>query len=136
MAAPKPVVESNFNKDDNYPRPSEIRLSSVGSVLGGFGKHEVEIEAGRLVQFFQYFKGDLWAAFRLSELIKFYKFKGWNHNIALVGLIGAWCDSEDFGFNHSAVSTGTLLVGFLNSDGCLCVTEEFINRCNNCTSEV
>ena len=40
------------------PRPSHILLRDGDSVIGGFGKHEIELTAGRIVRFMVEVKND------------------------------------------------------------------------------
>ena len=64
-------------------RPDDIELSR-DSVMGGFGKAEVEESAGKLIQFFQ--SHGYWCSFTLDELLRYYKEKGWDMNSVFFGL--------------------------------------------------
>ncbi|OHB14435.1 MAG: hypothetical protein A2431_03600 [Candidatus Zambryskibacteria bacterium RIFOXYC1_FULL_39_10] len=107
------------------PRPSHILLRDGDSVIGGFGKHEIELTAGRIVRFMVEVKNDFWAKFTLLELNDFYKRKGWNPSEILDGLTGAWVDMASI--FTGANETDIFLVSFL--DGKFAITEEFVRRC-------
>ena len=105
------------------PKPGEIKLKGWGGTIGGFGKAEVEETAGRLVQFFASGSGD-WRRFRLSDLMDFYRSRGWDPDECLNGLV-TWVDFGAPGiciYEHEP-----FLVSLL--DGDYCITKAFIDRC-------
>src|SRR3989344_1231231 len=65
------------------------------AVCGGFGKHEVEVTAGRLIHFFRHKGG--WCLFTISELADYYKMMCWSPERMFFGLMGAWYDDGGFG---------------------------------------
>ena len=99
----------------------DIELSEFShQVLGGFGKAEVEIAAGKLILFLRH-RGQEWRAFGLGELIKFYQQQRWNYNEMLFGLLGDWLD-DDF----HVIEPPRYVV---HCGEYLAVTYEFIHRC-------
>ena len=103
-------------------RPDDIRMEEHSdSILGTFGKCEVERSAGRLVRFFQS-KGR-WCNFTFSELARFYEQNNWDLNEMLFGLMGVWYD--DGGLGGWRISQS--FVGHTGSK--LCVSDMFIKRC-------
>ena len=102
-------------------RPREIDTKKIV----GFGKHEVEKAAERLISFFQN-KG-YWGSFTLEALFSFYQSKGWSINNAFFGLMGAWYDDGDFS-NHWREASDVFLA--MNPLEEYCVTDRFIERCN------
>lgn len=103
-------------------RPQDIKISDIGTVPGSFGKAEVEISAGRLVQFFQ--GRGYWCSFTIEELARYYTLRGWDPNSMFFGLAGVWYDDG-------------IIDSWRNSDPCIAitgsgkcfVTAEFIDKC-------
>lgn len=106
--------------------PSAIKIRESGAA-GMFGKHEVELAAGKLVAFFQ--KKGRWDKFSITELYNFYKSNNWNPDLMFFGLSGRWFDDSPI-----MILTGTpwvesdtfLVLGF---DGYYRVTDLFIQKC-------
>lgn len=111
----------------NFPWPSRIILSETGSVMGGFGKYEVQETAGRLVLFMKVCQNDSWEPFVISGLTRYYESMGWDPNKMFDGLIGAWLDPHDWGLFPGPYQTEIFLVSLLG--GRIAVTEEFVRRC-------
>lgn len=75
-------------------KPSEVVRTKViaNQFNGGFGKAEVEVAVGMLVQFLAA-NGDNWAhPFSFRQLFAFYTSKDVDPNEMLFGLIGPWVD--------------------------------------------
>lgn len=117
------VTELPGSPTTDVRRPSEIRISG-GMVLGGFGKAEVNLSAGRLISFMME-QGDSWVAFTLTNLTRFYISKGWDPNLILNGLTGAWVDIASS--DPWLYETEIFIVCLLN--GQFCITKEFVMRC-------
>lgn len=89
---------------------------------GSFGKAEVEISAGKLVQFFQ--SRGYWCSFTIDELARYYTLRGWNSNSMFFGLMGLWFDDGMMGaWRHAHPCIA------INNAGACFVTKEFIDRC-------
>lgn len=114
-----PVIDSDTRK---HPiQPGDIHVGECDNVLGGFGKHEVEVSAGKLVKFFQ--SRESWCKFTLSELAEFYRQNGWEPNEMLFGLMGGWYDDCGFGVWREGIN-------FIGHTGKrLCISEYFIQQC-------
>lgn len=103
----------------NYPRPRDIE-----SLLKCFGKHEVELSAGRLLEFFR--TSDRWCSFTIEELTAFYKsHDGWNSNDMFYGLQGPYFD--DGGMMGYREPDHIYVVGV--GGGKYNVTNHFIEQC-------
>ena len=125
MTASEKTVKPVYGRSPYIPRPSRIILSDSCSARGGFGKCEVEVSAGHLVQFMRETKHDSWQMFKLPELAAFYQKQGWNSNEMLDGLTGAWLD---LGQGWPEIyETDIFIVNLLGGD--FVVTEEFVRRC-------
>lgn len=117
------VLDENSSCHCFKVRPDDVKLSEADTVLGGFGKAEVEQSAGKLVRFFQ--SRGYWCSFSLDELQRYYREKGWYTNSIFFGLAGAWYDDS------------TLSPGWVQSWPCIAidtiglhyVTEHFVLRC-------
>lgn len=66
-----------------------VKLDGCGAVMGGFGKYEVELAAGRLVEFLRTRSN---YGFTFKELTRFYEEHQWNPDEMLFGLLGVWLD--------------------------------------------
>lgn len=116
------VIIETVDQREDVIWPSDVRLSANGWTVGSFGKHEIEVAAGRLVQFFRL--KNYWGAFRLSELTAYYQAQGWNPDTMLFGLVGRWHDDRSK-MNHWPPSQ---YLG-IASDGNVYVTKEFVAAC-------
>jgi len=105
------------------PSPHDIPIHELIGTAGMFGKHEIEVTAGKLVAFMQ-FKGR-WTKFTLSELHSFYQRKGWNPDKMLAGLTGLWFNSHPL--SPTWVESYPFLAFDFNGD-CY-VTDLFIKAC-------
>jgi len=99
--------------------PKDVKLDACKAVFGGFGKYEVELAAGKLIQYFQY-RNNGWCLFTFEELSEFYKGNHWDGSEMLFGLMGAWGD--DYGIQEGVISV-------VHTGNCLSVTREFVDRC-------
>lgn len=115
------IVETGDRKTEVI-RPSMVALNPRGHTLGAFGKFEVEVTAGRLVQFFR--QKDYWSTFRLTELFAFYRERGWDPDTMLYGLVGRWHDDGGMMIHWPAANH----LG-VTSSGDLCVTRDFVEAC-------
>lgn len=104
-------------------KPSDIVLNNDGTILGSFGKMEVEVIVGRLIKFFH--ARGYWAAFKLSELAEFYKENGWDPDTKLFGLTGAWFNNSE---TYGGWQVQNTLLAFDESGKCR-VTELFVEQC-------
>jgi hypothetical protein len=109
-------------KHDRSIRPEDVKLDSCGAVAGVFGKYEVEISAGRLVQYFRYRRKG-WTYVSLTELRDFYQQNHWDWNRMLFGLMGAWWDDGGAG----SIVEGVDCLVYVND--ALYPTKEFVSRC-------
>lgn len=127
------VVFNDFklvDEDDGLPSPlrifpSQVFIHNTGPAdgVGRFGKHEVEVTAGRLCAFFQR-RGNKWSSFTVAELISFYREQGWPTDDPLFGLNGVWFDDGGMGAYRVPAEV------YLASDGTkFFVTNKFIERC-------
>lgn len=116
------VIIETADRRENVIRPSMVQLTPNGQTMRSFGKFEVEVTAGRLVQFFR--EKDYWGVFRLTELFEFYRLNGWDPDTMLFGLIGRWHD--DGGTMIHWPSSQHLGMA---SDGSVYVTKEFVAAC-------
>lgn len=107
--------------DSGPLRPEDIKVRNpdTNPCCGGFGKHEVEASAGKLIQFFQ-FRGH-WGSFSMTELYNFYQLKGWDVDEILFGLAGAWFD------DGPGVWRNASYIGHFGTE--MVVDKEFIRRC-------
>ena len=103
--------------------PADIVFNSwTGrSLMGRFGKEEVDRIASQLVHFYQQYS-PCWERFDAHDLRMFYEKHGWDIDLPLFGLIASWADAQ-LGMVHSAsyVQAGPDLK--------FAVTDEFILRC-------
>ncbi len=82
----------NFLKDTDKPQPKNIPCFNTSTVARGvFGKYEVEMAAGRLVEYLIH-RGQGWKPFTLRGLIQFYDANNWESEDLLYGLLGHWID--------------------------------------------
>lgn len=119
----RPDAISEIPGEPKHPiRPDDIRVSESGAA-GRFGKFEVELSAGKLIQFFQ--ARGWWISFSITELTAFYQKKGWDPNLMFFGLAGLWWSNSPLlgGWNKSWPCIA------IDSDGRCNVTDVFIERC-------
>ncbi len=120
------IVTVGTSSHPELPNPSEITV--VDNRVGRFGKHELEVTAGRLVLFMKERKAGLWDSFTLEELKEFYIVSCWKPNMMLDGLIGVYCDlGGQVPELCGPFSTETFLVNILG--GRFVVTGQFVQRC-------
>lgn len=118
------VVESS-GETNAVLRPEDVEVSPAGTA-GNFGKFEVELAAGKLVQFFQARGG--WVTFTITELAAFYKRKKWDPNFMFFGLLGPWYDdSLGLALMGSPWKESEIYV-VQGSDGRYRVTDLFLKR--------
>ncbi len=123
--------------DTHYStRPDEIALTHNGAVYASFGKAEIELAAGRLIQYFQ-FRG-LWCPFTMGNLRIFYARRKWNWEGTssdrgmLYGLYGHFLMENPNGW--AQCSPDAEFVRKLSSKK-YCITDAFIAQCSRPRSE-
>lgn len=112
-----------FSEDSSFGLHADIRPKQIelDSLLGKFGKYEVEESAKNLLAFFH--KKDRWDSFSFQELTDFCKESGFNPSLMLFGLLGAWYD--DGGLGSIRIPHDPYFL--MGMDGRLRVTSNFIN---------
>jgi len=118
--APFVVVNEDFSMKMQYVRPHQIT-----SLTRCFGKAEVELAAGRLLEYFRL--RSIWCSFTIEQLQNFYKEKGFEPGGMFFGLIGGWYD--DGGFGGAWREPGEIYLA-CDKSGNYCVTDKFIARCS------
>lgn len=120
------VLDESRLESVKYPiQPADIIVSGSGSsgLRGTFGNMEVERSAEHLVHFF--IRHGYWCHFRLDELERFYRGRGWSTNAPFFGLMGAWFN--DGGMMSWCEPLDVFIA--CASDGTYCVTDRFVERC-------
>ena len=126
---PRIVFETAACNDQYGTRPKDVPLRGEATGLGTFGTHEVEQSAGRLILFFK--AVGRWELFTLTQLRDFYRCRGWDPDMALYGLIGAFLHDSPTGPGVQRWKS-PLVVMYWN--GRFAITDEFIIRCMAGTS--
>jgi hypothetical protein len=114
-------VLTRLDSKKDLPKPLELKVSETDTI-GRFGKHEVEVSAGRLIRFLQL--RNAWTDFSYGELMRFYEAKGWNPDTILYGLHGNWGDDAGIYTWRRAH-----LYIAQNENGRLFVTDFFVRQC-------
>jgi hypothetical protein len=79
--------------EDAAIRHHNPRPRAIENIRGCFSQAEVELAAGRLLEFFR--TSDEWCSFSIQRLADFYAKKGWDANTMFFGLKGAYLDGGD-----------------------------------------
>jgi hypothetical protein len=119
-----PVIEDLKTEFPVRPKDIVLRGSDNTPIAGLFGKHELEVAAGRLVAFFQ--MRTKWSSFSIEELTNFFVLRKWDPNTMFFGLMGSWC-GEAMITNFWGSDKG--YIGYCGG-GRLCVSRGFIEKCN------
>lgn len=121
------VVNETSGIRSQAVRPQDIKIRDTGAA-GRFGKHEVEMAAGRLLAFFQ--EMGRWGKFTLTQLLNFYQAKGWNPDMMFFGLLGVWYDDSMMYMMAGRspwLEAPVYLV--LDDSGCYRITDLYIRQC-------
>lgn len=105
-------------------RPKDLILDNNIKTAGVFGKHEIEVAAGKLLMFFQ--EKNRWSGFTIEDLFHFLKKKKIEMDSIFFGLCGPWyddCTLSDITKIHWAEARPYVVS---NTDGKFYVTDLFI----------